>query len=59
MIYKMRWHREVTFKELHSSLGLSDDQVLSKGVIERHLHQCSLAYQFLTHRSLQAVSAQT
>lgn len=29
MIYKMRWHREVTFKELHRSLGLSDDQVLS------------------------------
>lgn len=57
-IYERRWHIEVLFKELRSSLGLCDYQVLSRHAIERHLHLCGLAHQMLTHHSLQAEGAQ-
>lgn len=57
-IYEKRWHIEVLFKELRSSLGLCDYQVLSRHAIERHLHLCGLAHQMLTHHSLQAEGAQ-
>ena len=57
-IYEKRWHIEVLFKELRSSLGLCDYQVLSRNAIERHLHLCGLAHQLLTHHSLAAEGAQ-
>lgn len=57
-IYEKRWHIEVLFKELRSSLGLCDYQVLSRHAIERHLHLCGLAHQMLTHHSLVAEGAQ-
>ncbi len=57
-IYEKRWNIEVLFKELRSSLGLCDYQVLSRHAIERHLHLCGLAHQMLTHHSLQAEGAQ-
>ena len=57
-IYEKRWHIEVLFKELRSSLGLCDYQVLSRHAIERHLHLCGLAHQLLTHHSLVAEGAQ-
>ena len=56
-IYEKRWHIEVLFKELRSSLGLCDYQVLSRNAIERHLHLCGLAHQLLTHHSLVAEGA--
>lgn len=57
-IYEKRWQIEVLFKELRSSLGLCDYQVLSRHAIERHLHLCGLAHQLLTHHSLVAEGAQ-
>ena len=57
-IYEKRWNIEVLFKELRSSLGLCDYQVLSRHAIERHLHLCGLAHQLLTHHSLDAEGAQ-
>ena len=57
-IYESRWNIEVLFKELRSSLGLCDYQVLSRHAIERHLHLCGLAHQLLTHHSLKAEGAQ-
>jgi SRSO17 transposase len=56
-IYERRWHIEVLFKELRSSLGLCDYQVLSRHAIERHLHLCGLAHQLLTHHSVVAEGA--
>jgi SRSO17 transposase len=56
-IYERRWQIEVLFKELRSSLGLCDYQVLSRHAIERHLHLCGIAHQVLTHHSLQAQGA--
>ena len=56
-IYEKRWNIEVLFKELRSSLGLCDYQVLSRHAIERHLHLCGMAHQLLTHHSLQAQGA--
>jgi hypothetical protein len=47
----------VLFKELRSSLGLCDYQVLSRHAIERHLHLCGMAHQLLTHHSLTAQGA--
>jgi len=58
VIYEKRWHIEVLFKELRSSLGLCDYQVLSRNAIERHLHLCGIAHQMLTHQSLIAEGAQ-
>ena len=57
-IYEKRWNIEVMFKELRSSLGLDDYQVLSRNAIERHLHLCGLSHQLLTHQSLLAQGAQ-
>ena len=59
VIYERRWQIEVMFKELRSSLGLCDYQVLSRNAIERHLHLCGITYQVLTHHSLKAQGAQT
>ena len=56
-IYEKRWNIEVLFKELRSSLGLCDYQVLSRHAIERHLHLCGMAHQLLTHHSLTAQGA--
>jgi SRSO17 transposase len=56
-IYEKRWNIEVMFKELRSSLGLADYQVLSRNAIERHLHLCGLSHQLLTHQSLSAQGA--
>lgn len=56
-IYEKRWHIEVLFKELRSSLGLCDYQVLSRNAIVRHLHLCGMAHQLLTHHSLMAQGA--
>ena len=58
-IYEKRWDIEVLFKELRSSLGLCNYQVLSRHAIERHLHLCGLAHQMLTHHSLEAEGAKT
>ncbi len=57
-IYEKRWNIEVLFKELRSSLGLCDYQVLSRHAIERQLHLCGMAHQLLTHHSLKAEGAQ-
>lgn len=57
VIYEKRWNIEVLFKELKSSLGLGDYQVLSRNAIERHLHLCGMAHQMLTHHSLTAQGA--
>ena len=57
VIYEKRWNIEVLFKELRSSLGLCDYQVLSRHAIERHLHLCGMAHQLLTHHSLTAQGA--
>jgi SRSO17 transposase len=57
VIYEKRWNIEVLFKELRSSLGLCDYQVLSRNAIERHLHLCGMAHQLLTHHSLTAQGA--
>ena len=57
VIYEKRWHIEIMFKELRSSLGLCDYQVQSRNAIERHLHLCGMARQLLTHHSLMAQGA--
>ena len=57
VIYEKRWHIEIMFKELRSSLGLCDYQVQSRNAIERHLHLCGMAHQLLTHHSLMAQGA--
>lgn len=58
VIYEKRWHIEMLFKELRSSLGFCDYQVLSRHAIERHLHLCGMVHQLLTHHSLMDVGAQ-
>ena len=57
VIYEKRWNIEVMFKELRSSLGFCDYQVLSRLAIERHLHLCGITHQMLTHQSLLAEGA--
>lgn len=57
VIYEKRWNIEVLYKELRSSLGLCDYQVLSRNAIERHLHLCGMAHQLLTHHSLETQGA--
>ena len=51
-IYEKRWNIEVLFKELRTSLGLCDYQVLRRTAIERYLHLCCAAHQTLTHQAL-------
>lgn len=57
-IYEKRWNIEVLFKELRSSLGFCDYQVLSRNAIERHLHLCCMAHLMLTHHALMDAGAQ-
>ncbi len=57
-IYEQRWNIEVLFKEMRSSLGLCDYQVLRRTAIERHLHLCCAAHQTLTHQAVKDEGAQ-
>ena len=57
-IYEQRWSIEVLFKELRTSLGLCDYQVLRRTAIVRHLHLCCTAHQTLTHQALKDQGAQ-
>ena len=57
-IYEQRWNIEVLFKELRTSLGLCDYQVLRRTAIERYLHLCCAAHQTLTHQALKDEGAQ-
>ena len=57
-VYEKRWNIEVLFKELRSSLGLCDYQVLSRNAIERHLHLCCMAHLLLTHHAIKDAGAQ-
>lgn len=57
-IYEQRWSIEVLFKELRTSLGLCDYQVLRRTAIERYLHLCCAAHQTLTHQALKDEGAQ-
>ena len=57
-IYEKRWSIEVLFKELRTSLGLCDYQVLRRTAITRHLHLCCTAHQTLTHQALKDEGAQ-
>jgi SRSO17 transposase len=57
-IYEQRWKIEVLFKEMRTSLGLCDYQVLSGTAIVRHLHLCCVAHQTLTHQALTDEGAQ-
>ncbi len=57
-IYEQRWSIEVLFKELRTSLGLCDYQVLRRTAIERHLHLCCAAHQTLTHQAIKDEGAQ-
>lgn len=52
-IYEKRWSIEVLFKELRTSLGLCDYQVLSRIAIVRYLHLCCASHQMLTHQAVQ------
>lgn len=52
-IYEKRWSIEVLFKEMRTSLGLCDYQVLSRTAIERYLHLCCAAHQTLTHQAIE------
>ena len=57
-IYEKRWNIEVLFKELRTSLSLTDYQVMSRIAIERHLHLSCMAHQTLTHQAILAEGAQ-
>ena len=57
-IYERRWSIEVLFKEMRTSLGLCDYQVLRRTAIERHLHLCCTAHQTLTHQAIKDEGAQ-
>ena len=57
-IYEKRWSIEVLFKELRTSLGLCDYQVISRLAIVRYLHLCCAAHQMLTHQALKDEGAQ-
>lgn len=57
-IYEKRWNIEVLFKELRTSLSLTDYQVISRLAIERHLHLSCMAHQTLTHQAVLAEGAQ-
>lgn len=56
--YERRWSIEVLFKELRTSLGLGEYQVLRRTAIERHLHLSCAAHQTLTHQALKDEGAQ-
>lgn len=56
-IYEKRWSIEVLFKELRTTLGLCDYQVLRRTAITRHLHLCCAAHQTLTHQTLRSEGA--
>lgn len=56
--YEKRWSIEVLFKELRTSLGLGEYQVLRRTAIERHLHLTCAAHQTLTHQALMDEGAQ-
>ena len=58
MTYEKQCNIEVLFKELRNSLGLGEDQVLSRTAIERHLHLSCLAHQTLTHQAIMEEGAQ-
>lgn len=51
-VYEKRWNIEVLFKELRTSLGLGEYQVLSRTAIERYLHLSCMAHQTLTHQAI-------
>lgn len=57
-IYEKRWSIEVLFKELRTSLGLCDYQVISRLAIVRYLHLCCAAHQMLTHQAIKDEGAQ-
>lgn len=57
-IYEKRWNIEVLFKEMRTSLGLCDYQVLRRTAIERYLHLCCAAHQTLTHQAIKDEGAQ-
>ena len=57
-IYEQRWNIEVLFKEMRTSLGLCDYQVLRRTAIERYLHLCCTAHQTLTHQAIKEDGAQ-
>ena len=57
-IYEKRWNIEVLFKELRTSLGLCDYQVISRLAIVRYLHLCCAAHQMLTHQAIKDEGAQ-
>lgn len=58
VVYEKRWNIEVLFKELRTSLSLTDYQVMSRIAIERHLHLSCMAHQTLTHQAVLAEGAQ-
>ncbi len=45
------------FKELRTTLGLGEYQVLSRTAIERHLHLSCVAHQTLTHQAIKEEGA--
>lgn len=57
-IYERRWSIEVLFKEMRTSLGLCDYQVISRLAIVRYLHLCCAAHQMLTHQAIKDEGAQ-
>ena len=57
-IYEKRLSIEVIFKELRTSLGPCDYQVISRLAIVRYLHSRCPAHQMLTHQAIKDEGAQ-